>query len=86
MLTVPVAAEAVSSGRNAKPDALSKRRIAITWPSLRKRTHLAKAAAKAGVEQDSRLGPYSRRVIGGDHGIQTQLGDREGGTVCQRQR
>ena len=40
-----IAAEAVSSGRTGKPDALSRRRTAITWPSLRKRTRLAKAAA-----------------------------------------
>jgi len=40
MLTVPIAAEAVSSGRTAKPDALSKRRTAITWRSLLKRHHL----------------------------------------------
>ncbi len=41
MLTVPIAAEAVSSGRTAKLAALSKRRTAITWRSLRKRHHLS---------------------------------------------
>ena len=35
--TVPEAAEAVSSGRTGKPDALSRKRTAITWRSLRKR-------------------------------------------------
>ena len=44
MLTVPIAAEAVSSGRTGKSDALSKKKTATTWRSPRSRHPLVQAA------------------------------------------
>ena len=63
MLTVPIAAEAVSSGRTAKPDAFSRRRTAIIWRSRPNRNPRARTAVTVPVSA-SALKKFMNEVFG----------------------